>query len=116
MEITRKTYNDSLCLLRTLALHSHGNGELEKITSKLFTVFIEKIWGTNPASFQGVCMNDISNMDDLFQESILVSDVHFHDGARIGELARRSVGKHSNTIQFWVGLVTIAMYPIPMLF
>ena len=35
-ENTRQPYNDNLCLFRALALHMHGNQQLEDETSKLF--------------------------------------------------------------------------------
>ena len=55
-ENTRKPCNDNLCLSRALALHLHGDGGLEEQTSEMFTLFLEKIGGTNPASFQGICL------------------------------------------------------------
>ena len=67
-------------------------------SSKLFTLFPEKIGGTNRASFQGVCVDDCAILEDLVQVNICLRDVYFVDGAMVGELARRSVGKHSNTV------------------
>ena len=37
---TRQPYNDNLCLFRALALHLHGNEELEEETSKIFELFL----------------------------------------------------------------------------
>ena len=64
----------------------------------MFTLFLGKIGRTNPASLQGVCMNDIPFVEDLVQVNIFRYDIDFDDGLMIGELARRIVGKHSNTV------------------
>ena len=40
--ITRQPYNDNLCLFRQLALHLHGNEQLEEETSKFFNLFFNK--------------------------------------------------------------------------
>ena len=37
---TQKPYKDNLCHFRSMALHLHGNGRLEKETSKLFKLFL----------------------------------------------------------------------------
>ena len=65
----------------------------------MFTLFLWKIGGFNPASFQGVCKNDIPIVKDLVRVNIHLYDLDFDDGTRIRELARRSVGKHSNTVR-----------------
>ena len=72
-------------------------GDLRKKLQKC-SLFLEKIRGTNLASFQGVCMNDIPIVEDLVQVNIFLYDIDFVDGAMIGELAR-SVGKHSDTVR-----------------
>ena len=43
-------------------------------------------------------MNDIPIMEDLVQVNIFLYDIDIVDGAINGELAWRSVGKHSNTV------------------
>ena len=98
-ENTRKSFNDILCLFRALALHLHENGRLEEEISKMFTLLLQKLGGTIPASFQGLCMNDIPIVEDLVLVSVLLYDVDFVDGTVIGEFTRRSVGKHSNTVR-----------------
>ena len=47
-ENTRQPYNDNLCLFRALALHWHGTQRLEKKTSKLFNLLINKMDGLSP--------------------------------------------------------------------
>ena len=42
-ENTRKPHNDNLCLFRALALHLHGNQQLEEQTSKTFNSFFKKM-------------------------------------------------------------------------
>ena len=65
----------------------------------MFTFFLGKIGVTNVAIFQGVCMNDNPMVEDLVQVNICLCNLDFDDGARIGELGRRSIGKHSNTVR-----------------
>ena len=95
-ENTSRPYKDNLCLFRALVFHLHRNGGPEKVNSKIFTLFLGKIGGTNPASFQGVCMIDFPIVDDLVQVSIFLYDIDFDDEDMIGELAKRSVGRDSN--------------------
>ena len=80
-------------------MHLHGNERLESETSELFNLFLEKTGGTGPANFRGVCMEDIAIVEDIIQADIFLYDMHIVDGSMIGELARRSVRKHSNTVR-----------------
>ena len=98
-ENMRQPNNDNLCLFRALALHMHGNQRLEEKTSKLFILFINKMDGLRPNQFQGVHLNDISNVEDLLTLNILLYDIDFVDGNIVGELARRSVQKYENTVR-----------------
>ena len=54
--------------------------------------------GLSPNQFQGVHMNDIPLVGDLLTLNILY-DMDIMDGNIIGELARRSVQKHENTVR-----------------
>ena len=94
---TRQPYNDNLCLFRALALHLHGNEKLEEETCKLFNLYLEKKGGIEPATFQGVSVEDIPLVEDLIQVNIFLYDIDIVDGSLVGELARRSVQKHCNT-------------------
>ena len=94
---TRQPYNDNLCLFRALALHLHGNEKLEEETCKLFNLYLEKRGGIEPATFQGVCVDDIPLVEDLIQVNIFLYDIDIVDGSIVGELARRSVQKYCNT-------------------
>ena len=78
-------------------LHLHGNEGLEEDTSRKFNLFLEKIGESVSAAFQGVCMDDISIVEDFVQVNSFLYDVDVVNGAMIGELAR-SVWKHSNTV------------------
>ena len=86
-EITRQPYNDILCLFRALALHVYGNQRLEEKTSKLFSLFINKLVGLSPNQLQGVQMNDIPIAEDLLTLNILLYDIDIVDANIIGELA-----------------------------
>ena len=98
-EIIRNPQKDSLCLYRALALHLQGTERLEEETSKLFNLFLKKTGGTDPANFRGVCMEDIAAVEDNVQADIFLYDIDIVDGSMIGELVRRSVGKHSNSVR-----------------
>ena len=98
-ENNRKPYNDNLYLFRALALHLHGIERLEEETSKLFNIFLEKTSGTEPANFRGVCMEDTAAVEGFVQADIFLYDNGNVAGSMIGELARRSVRKHSNTVR-----------------
>ena len=98
-ENTRQPYNDNLCLFRALALHMHGNQQLEEETSKLFTFFINKMDALSADQFQGVHKNGIPIVEDLLTLNILLYDIDFLEGNIVGELARRSVQKYENTLR-----------------
>ena len=98
-EDTRQPYNDNLCLFRALALQMHGNQRLEKETSKLINLFINKMDGLSPNQFQGVHMKDIPIVEELLTLNILRYDIDIVDGNFVGELARRSVQKYENTVR-----------------
>ena len=87
-KITRKPYNDNLCLFRALALHLHGNDSLEEETSKLFNLFLVNSTNPDPSKFQGVCMDDIPSVENIVSINIFIYDIDFIDGAMVGELAR----------------------------
>ena len=97
---TRKPYNDNVCLFRALALHLHGSERLEEETSKLFNLFL--VNSTNPGIkiFQGVCMDDISSVEDIVGINIFKYDIDLIDGAMVGEPARRSIKKYEKNVQF----------------
>ena len=98
-ENTGKPYTDKYCLFRALALHSHRNERLEKETYKLFNLLLEETGeGTDPSKFRGVWMEDIAIKEDSLQTDSFLYDFEFVDGSMFGELARRSVEKHSNTV------------------
>ena len=44
-------------------------------------------------------MNDISTAEDLITLNIVLYDIDIVDGNIVGELARRSVQKHENTLR-----------------
>ena len=97
-ENTRQPYNDNLVLFRAPALHMHGNQWLEEETSKLLKLLVNRMDGLSPNQFQGVHMNDISNVEDLLTLNILLYDIDIMAGNIVGELARRSLQKYENTV------------------
>ena len=96
---TRQPYNDNLCLFRALCLHLHRNERLEEETNKLFNLFLQKKDEIEPASFQGVCMDDIPTVEEISGLNICLYDVDIVEGSLVGEPARRSVQKHPNTVR-----------------
>ena len=79
-EKTRQQYNDNLCFFRAPGLHLHGAQRLEEDTSKLFTLFMNKMDGLNPSQFHGVHLNDISTVEDRLILNILLFDIDIVDG------------------------------------
>ena len=97
---TLQPYNDNLCLIRALALHLHGNKNLEEETSKIFNLFLNNSEEGDVSKFQGVHLNDISKVEDLLQLNIFLYDIDFVDGELIGELCRRKIQKYENSQTF----------------
>ena len=71
-ENTRKLYSDNLCLFRAIAVKLHGNVELAEETWKRFNLFLDKIGGSDPAIFQGVCMNNNPIVEDWVEIKIFL--------------------------------------------
>ena len=98
-ENTRQPYNNNLCLFRAPALHLHGTQRLEYETSKLFSLFINKMDGLSPNQFQGVLMNVIPIVEDLLTLNNVLYDIDTVDGNIVAELARRSLQKYNITVR-----------------
>ena len=96
---TRQPYNDNLCLFTALALHLHAIEGLEEETSKMFNLFLEKFGGTEPANFRGARKEDIAAVEKNVPVDIFLLDIDILNGSMISELARKSPGKHFNTVQ-----------------
>ena len=96
---TRKLYNDNLCLFIALALHLQGNERLNEETSNLLNLLLEKTVGIDPANFRCVCVEDIEIVHDIVRADIFLNDLSIVDESMIGNLASRSVGRHSNTVR-----------------
>ena len=94
----RQPYIYTFCLFGVSGSHIHGNEGLEDETSELFNLFLEKTGGTEPANFRGVCMEDIAPVEDNIQVDVFLYDNNIINGSMIGELARISIRKSSNTV------------------
>ena len=77
----------------------HGNERLEEETSQLFNLFLVNSTNPDPSKFQGVCMDDISSVEDILGINIFIHDIDNIDGAMVGELARRSIKKYEKNVQ-----------------
>ena len=86
-------------MFRALCLHLHGNERLEVETNKLFNLYLQKNDGIEPAAFQSVCMDDIPTVEAISGINIFLYDVDIVEGSIVGELARRSVQKHPDTVR-----------------
>ena len=73
----------------------------ELATSNLFNLFLEKTGGTDPANFRGSHLQDIAIVEDIVQADIFLYVIDIVNGSMIGELAMRSIGKHSNTVRLF---------------
>ena len=87
-ENARQLYTENMCLFRATALHMHGNQRLEEETSKIFSLFINKMDGPSPVHFEGFHMNDIRTAEDLLTLNFLLYELDIVDGNIVGELAR----------------------------
>ena len=96
---TKKPYKDNLCLFRALALHLQRNEGLEEQTPKLFNLFLVNSTYPDSSKFQGVCMDDIPSVEDIVAINIFIYDIDLIDGARVGELARRSIKSCEKNVQ-----------------
>ena len=95
----RESYDNNLCLFRAPALHMHGNQRLEEKTSKLFSLFINRMDGLSGDQFLGAYMNGILTVEDLLTLKILLYDTDIMDGNIVRELSRRSVQKYEITVR-----------------
>ena len=96
---TRQPYNFYLCLFGALALHLLGNKELEEDTSKIFNYVLNNSGEGDVSNFQGVHLNDIPKVEDLFQLNTFLYDIDFEDGELIDELCRRITQKYENSVK-----------------
>ena len=95
----RENRTRTFCVSSELSLQFCMEMEaLRKKLRKCSVYSLEKIQGSDAASFQDVCWNDISIVKDLIQVNIFLFDRNIVDGAMIAKFARRNVGKHSNTV------------------
>ena len=87
-ENTMGPSNDNLSLFLVFFLRLRGTQRLEKETSKLFNLFINKMDGLSANEFRGVPMNDIPTVEILLTLNIVLYDINIVDGNIIVELAR----------------------------
>ena len=83
-KLTRKPYNDKLCLFRAVALHLFGNERLEEETPKIFRLFLNNCGEGDPSKFQGVHMTDIPKVEEMLKLNTFLYDIDFGDGELIG--------------------------------
>ena len=96
---TKKPYKDNLCLLRTIALHFHGNERLEEETSEFFKLLLNNCGEADPSKFQGVHMTDNPKVEEMLKLKIFHYDIDLVDGELTGELARRSIQKFEKSVR-----------------
>ena len=72
-ENTREPRNDEICLFRALALCLDERPEEE--TTNFFNLYWEKVDGTEPGNFRGICMKEIAKwrtrLRQLFSSEVL---------------------------------------------
>ena len=86
----------SLQLLRCISMEMRDS---RKKHPKYSIQSSKKTSGTDPASFRGVCMEDIAAVEDFVQADIFLYDIDNVDGSMLGELVRRTVGEHSEIVR-----------------
>ena len=62
---------------------------------------MEKTGGTYLANFRDNCMQEIATVKAIVQADIFLFDIDIVDGSLISELARRNIGKNSDTVRLW---------------
>ena len=70
-----------------------------KKTSIFFNLLLAKTAGTDPANMRGVCMENITPVEDIAQAEKILYNIDLVDESMIAELAMRGVGKYPNTVQ-----------------
>ena len=76
-----------------------GNHRVEEETSKLFNLFLINSTNPDPSKFQGVCTDDIPSVEKTVRMNIFIYDIDLIDGAKVGELVRRSMKKYEKNVQ-----------------
>ena len=104
--ITRKPYNDNLCLFRAVALHLFGNERLEEEKSKVFKLFLNKCGEGDPSKFQGVHMTDFPKVEEMLQLNIFLYDINFVGGELIGKLVQKVFKSLKRASNFYVKRIT----------
>ena len=95
---TIKPYKDSLCFLRALALHLHGNERLKEEISKISNLCLNNCGKADQSKFPGVHMTDIPEVQEMLKFNIFLYDIDFVDGELIEELERRSIQKFEKSV------------------
>ena len=80
-------------------MHFKENERLEEETYKVFNLILRRALGTDPANFGDVCMKDIAAVEDIVQADFFLYDIDIVHGSTLGEIARRTVEKHFNTVR-----------------
>ena len=92
-----KPYNDKLFLLTALALSLHQKRDQRRnIPITFFS--LEKTTRNDRANYRGVLLKDFATVEVIVQTETFLSIKNFVNGSMFGELARRSIRKHSNTV------------------
>ena len=76
----------------------HGIGGLQGENSKLFNDFLNKIRGTDAATFQDVYLIGFPIVENVVPASIFLYKREFVAGETIGELQKITVGKQLKTV------------------
>ena len=74
-----------------------GTTYLETSRSVIFIAFLEKL-GFVPKQFRGFLMDNLTKVEDVVKLNIFIYDIDIEKGDFVGELVRRNIGKHENTI------------------
>ena len=98
-ENTRKTFKDTLCLFRAVAVPLFGNDRLEEERSKIFNLVLNNCGEADPSTFQGVHMTDISKVEEMLKLNKFLYDIDSVDGELIGELAWRKIQRFEKSVK-----------------
>ena len=108
---SNKPYKDNLCIFRCIALHK---GTHRCMLEKKTKAMLKEYTSQNPKDFAGVKLDQLHQLEDLFQVNIVVYELveleddfdnHLDEAEKqvdeavvVARLVRRSLGKHGTTM------------------
>ena len=74
--------------------------DMDNETSIVLASVPQNVEDKDTTKFQGVGMNDVPTVEDLNKPNTFLHDIDYSDKTLVGEFARTSPEKPSNTVKF----------------